>query len=70
VATLCQTGTEALLALDPATQSANMRDADWKQHSAATVQDASTRKGDILVQIAPGIAKLVDAVVIAPAPVH
>ena len=65
VATLCEAGTEALLTLDAATQSANTRDAAWKQRTAATVQEAGTRRGDILVQIAPGIAKLVDAV---PAP--
>ncbi len=66
VVTLCQVGTEALLALDPASQSTNARDASWKQRSAAAVQDAGTRKGDILLPIAPGVAKLVDAVVVAP----
>ncbi len=62
VAILCQTGTEALLSLDAATAGANPRDSAWKQRSTAAVQDASTRKGDLLIQIAPGIAKLVDAV--------
>jgi hexosaminidase len=65
---LCQTGTEALLALDPATRSTNARDVTWKEHAAAAVKEASSRKGDILIQIAPGVAKLVDAVVaVSPA---
>ncbi len=68
VTLLCKAGLEALLALDPATRSASARDAAWKQHTAAAVEDASTRKGDILIQIAPGVAKLVDAVAVAPAP--
>lgn len=68
VAALCQAGTDALLSLDPATQSANPRDAGWKQRTAAAVQEASARKGDILIQIAPGVAKLVDAVVVTPTP--
>jgi hexosaminidase len=62
VVALCQTGTEALLALDPATQTGNTRDSAWKQQAAMVAKDGSTRKGDILIPIAPAIAKLVDAV--------
>lgn len=63
----CQVGTEALLALDPATQGSNVRDAAWKERASTAAKDAATRKGDILIQIAPAIAKLVDAVNVASA---
>jgi hexosaminidase len=65
VTALCRIGIEALLALDP--QSANLRDGAWKQRSTAAVEEAGTRKGDIVIAIAPGVAKLVDAVAVAPA---
>lgn len=63
----CQIGTEALLALDPATQGTNAPDAAWKQRAAAAAKDGVTRKGDVLIQIAPAIEKLVDAVNVGPA---
>ena len=56
--TLCKAGLEALAFLESSTP----RDAAWRQKTAATVQDASTRKGDVLIQIAPGVAELVGAV--------
>ena len=60
---LCRAGQEALSYLDAgATSPAS---ADWKQRNASAVQDAAQRQGDILIQIAPAIQKLVDAV---PAP--
>jgi len=63
----CQAATEALLALDPASQTANARDAAWKERATATAKEGATRKGDILIPIAPAIAKLVDAVNVKPA---
>lgn len=60
VIALCRAGEEALSYLDRgATSSAP---ADWKQRNAAAIQDAAQRRGDILIQIAPGIQKLVEAV--------
>ncbi|HZS56504.1 MAG TPA: family 20 glycosylhydrolase [Bryobacteraceae bacterium] len=66
VIAVCEAGLDAIATLDPATQAANPRDAAWKQRTQAAVNDAATRKGDILVQIAPGVAKLVDAVTTTP----
>jgi hexosaminidase len=66
MAALCQAGIEALLALDPATQATNARDAAWKERASAAAKDGATRKGDILIQIAPAVVKLVDAVNVAP----
>jgi hexosaminidase len=57
---LCLIGEEAFSSLDAA--ATGRIPADWKSRSAATVQEASQRKGDILIQIAPAIQKLVDAV--------
>lgn len=57
---LCSVGGEAFSYLDANTTAAPP--ANWKTQSAATVQEASQRKGDLLVQIAPAIQKLVDAV--------
>ena len=60
VAKLCQAGEQALSYLDAgATSTAS---ADWKQRNVSTIQDAVQRKGDILIQMAPAIQKLVDAV--------
>jgi hexosaminidase len=55
VVALCQIGQDAIAA-----RSLNQPDA-LKADSAATVASASERKGDILIQIAPGIQKLVAA---------
>ena len=62
VESLCRTGQEAISYLDgSATQPV-----DWKQHAQTVVdQYAYKRVGDILIPIAPGVAKLVAAV---PAP--
>jgi hexosaminidase len=68
VESLCQAGMQALLALDPTQSAANARDAAWKTQTSQTVKDASTRKADILVQIAPGVQKLVDAVTVPATP--
>jgi hexosaminidase len=60
VTKLCRTGEEALSYLDAgATSTAS---GDWKQRNTSAIQDATQRKGDILIQIAPAIQKLVDAV--------
>jgi hexosaminidase len=67
MAALCQVGVEALLSLDPATQATNVRDAAWKERATAAAKEGATRKGDVLIAIAPAIAKLVDAVNVAPA---
>ena len=55
---LCQVGQQALSYLGRGTAAP----ADWKRHSIAAVSDAAKRNADMLVQIAPGIQKLVDAV--------
>jgi hexosaminidase len=60
VDSLCSVGGDAFSYLD-ATGTATIPP-DWKSQSAAKIQDASQRKGDLLVQIAPAIQKLVDAV--------
>jgi hexosaminidase len=62
VEALCQAGMEALRALNPDNRASPARDAAWKERASAAVKDASTRKGDLLVPIAPGVQKLVDAV--------
>jgi hexosaminidase len=59
---LCQAGIQALQSLDADTASANIRDAAWKQRTSDAVKASGERKGDILIQIAPGVGKLVDAV--------
>ena len=57
---LCSVGENAFSYLDAAgTATASP---DWKAQNATKVQDAAQRKGDLLVQIAPAIQKLVDAV--------
>ena len=59
IAALCDAGQQALGALD----SGNPPAADWKQRTLATVNKyVDTRIGDLLVQIAPGVQKLVEAV--------
>ena len=58
VSALCKTGEEALDYLD----SGNPPPADWKQRNLAVVTPfVRKRVGDILVQIAPGVQKLVEA---------
>jgi hexosaminidase len=59
--TLCQVGQEALSMIPPSSTAASDY-AGAKQRDAAAVQDAAKRRADILIQIAPGIQKLVDAV--------
>lgn len=57
---LCQTGEQALSYLD---QSTTVTAAPvWKQQAEASVQKDSARQADMLIQIAPGIEKLVEAV--------
>lgn len=60
LATLCRAGAEAFPYLDAG--SSDLPQPDWKQRTLTAVQDASQRKGDILIMIAPGIQKLVEAV--------
>lgn len=57
---LCSIGAAAFSYLDAAGTAT--APPDWKSQSAAKVQDAAQRKGDLLIQIAPAIQKLVDAV--------
>ncbi len=61
IVALCQIGQDAIAAHSP-----NHPDA-LKPDAAAKVASASERKGDILIQIAPGIQKLVDAAAPKPA---
>ena len=61
VVTLCQIGQDAIGA-----RSLN-NPTRLKPDSAAKVASASERKGDILIQIAPGIQKLVNAAAPKPA---
>jgi hexosaminidase len=64
VAALCEAGQQALGYLD----SGKAPEPDWKQQTLTRVnQYVDTRVGDLLVQIAPGVQKLVDAV---PSPSH
>ena len=57
--TLCQTGQQAIGYLDGGANPP----AGWKQQSETAVSSfANKRIGDILIQIAPGVAKLVTAV--------
>jgi hexosaminidase len=57
--TLCRTGLEALDYLDGKAQVPT----DWKNHAKTTTTQYSYKRiGDLLVPIAPGISKLVDAV--------
>ena len=60
LAALCRAGQDALSNLDGG--AANPANAEWKQRTQTAVGDASQRKGDILIMIAPAIQKLVDAV--------
>ena len=60
LAALCRAAQDAFGYLD-ANASATAS-ADWKQRTQTAVADAAKRKGDILVMIAPGVEKLVDAV--------
>jgi hexosaminidase len=56
--TLCQAGEEALSALN----SQRQPNSDWKQRNLAVIGDASKPKANMLIQIAPAIQKLVEAV--------
>ncbi len=68
LAALCKVGQEALSYLDTgAAASPSVPAADWKQQNLSAVQEAAKRHGDILIQIAPGIQKLVEAVQITTA---
>ncbi len=59
ISTLCDAGQQALGYLD----SGNAPSADWKQRTLAVVNKyVDTRVGDLLIQIAPGVQKLVEAV--------
>jgi hexosaminidase len=66
LASLCQTGLEALARLSSNAASAPVAD-NWKKQATGIVKQASERKGDFLIQIAPGIQRLVEAVS-APTP--
>ena len=68
LATLCQTGQDALAYLTGA--SASPIPADWHDRSAAAVAEAAKRHDDILLPIAPGIQKLVDAASHEQPPAH
>lgn len=64
IAVLCDAGQQALDYLG----SGNAPESDWKQQTLARVNAyVNTRVGDLLVQIAPGVQKLVEAV---PSPSH
>jgi hexosaminidase len=58
LATLCHAGQEAISYL----VGGRTAPTDWKQQRSAAVVEAAKPKADLLVQIAPGIQKLVDAV--------
>lgn len=60
LAALCRAGLDALSYLDAA--STKIALPDWRAQTLASVDAAATRKGDLLVAIAPGVRKLVDAV--------
>ncbi|MGI8960949.1 MAG: beta-N-acetylhexosaminidase [Bryobacteraceae bacterium] len=55
---LCQSGQEALSSLN----SRHPANSDWKQRNLAAIGDAAKPQADMLIQIAPAIQKLVDAV--------
>jgi hexosaminidase len=54
--TLCRTGQDALV------YAAGGAPADWKQRTAASFKEATAHHAALLIAIAPGIQKLVDAV--------
>lgn len=59
ITVLCDAGQQALGFLD----SGNAPDPDWKQRTLANVNKyVDTRVGDLLIQIAPGVRKLIEAV--------
>lgn len=58
VAKLCQIAQEALSYLS----SGGSVNADWKQRNTAAIADATKPEAEMLIQIAPGVQKLVDAV--------
>ncbi len=63
LAILCRIGQESLSYLDASTGAPTVRaTTDWKQQSLNLVNEAGKPKGDILIRIAPGIQKLVEAV--------
>jgi hexosaminidase len=55
---LCQTGQEALSLLN----SQSRANSDWKQRNLAAIGDAAKPQANMLIQIAPAIQKLVEAV--------
>lgn len=65
---LCRAGDEALGYLDAGGGAAGAGaervgpPGDWKARTQTGVAEAAKRKGDLLIQIAPGVEKLVDAV--------
>ena len=58
IATLCKAGLDSISTLDSKTPPAP----DWKSTTEAAVAKASERQGDILIQIASAIDKLINAV--------
>ncbi len=60
LSTLCHAGLDAFSYLDA--NASKTAPVNWKQQTAAAVQQAGERHGDIFIMIAPGIQKLVDAV--------
>jgi hexosaminidase len=64
IAVLCDAGQQALSYLGPG----NAPEPDWKQRTLTQVNAyVDTRVGDLLVQIAPGVRRLVESV---PSPSH
>jgi hexosaminidase len=59
---LCQAGQEAFSSLS----SQKAATSDWKQRNLAAIGDATKPQANMLIQIAPAIQKLVEAVQIAP----
>ncbi|MBV9763178.1 MAG: family 20 glycosylhydrolase [Acidobacteriaceae bacterium] len=66
LAVLCRAGEEALGYLDAGgsggAAASGGAPGDWKARTQTAVAEAAKRKGDLLIQIAPGVEKLVDAV--------
>lgn len=65
LADLCRIGEQALSYLNP--NSTAKPAPDWKKQAQAAVQKDYARQADLLIQIAPGIEKLVEAVPSPPA---
>jgi hexosaminidase len=69
IVTLCRVGDEALSAIPSTNTSAPAAGTDLgatKQRDAAAVEDASKPQADMLIQIAPAIQKLVEAIPTTP----